>query len=201
MLEVVNYRVDGMKLRVRLKCACGACRVIKTMKNNEEYYQCVSCKAEASLRKLKSEASAYWQGRRWEIECEESKKPSRGVFVDYAARVSAQAHRSGEPYCVLTGHCVEISESGLLFIARDFLPSYFQGMRCDNRYAVVDFIRPVKGLPPTLRGSIVEIKFLEEKLPLCHIRIVFERLPDVEQGMIRAHLIELRGRVTEWTAA
>jgi len=201
MLEVVNYRVEGMKLRVRLKCSCGQRRVLRVMKSNEEYYQCAHCKAEASLRKLQSEASSYWQGRQWEIECQEKERPSRGVFVDYPAHLTARAHHYGEAYCTLTGHCVEMSESGLLFFAKDFHPSYFEGLRCDNRYVVIDLDSPVHGLPPMLRGTIVEIKFLEEKLPLCHIRITFERLSDVEREMVRAHLLELRGRVTEWRAA
>jgi hypothetical protein len=199
MLKILDYRVDGFKLRVRLKCSCGGRRVLKVMQDNEVHYQCAECKGMVSLASLKKEATTYWRGRNWEIECEEPKKPLEHIYVDYAACLIAQAHRYAEPFCTLTGNCIEISQSGLLFVAKDFAVKYFEGMSTENRHAVVQFTKRVHGLPPELHGSIVEIKFNEKELPLCRIRVAFENLPKDAETALAGHLTELRGRVTEWS--
>ncbi|KPL10563.1 hypothetical protein AMJ85_05545 [candidate division BRC1 bacterium SM23_51] len=200
MLEVVDYRVDGLKLRVRLKCTCGGRRVVKSKKGDETHYECASCKAWATMRQLKSAATPYWQGRAWEIECEKPKKALERIHVNYPARLVAQAHRSAPPYCTLTGRCGELGPSGLLFVAEDFKTDYFDAMSSEHCHAEVQFAKLVHGLPTTLRGSIVEIKFREEELPVCHIRIAFKDLSETEEKQIVAHVEDLRGRITEWSA-
>jgi len=198
MLQIADYRVDGMKLRVRLKCSCGGRRILKIKESNETQYQCASCKAQASMRKLKNEATTYWRRRMWEIEYEHPKKSSlERVITNYPARLVAQANRSAEPHCTLSGHCIEMSSTGLLFIAQDFRKSYFEGMSTKHRFALVQFTQLVHGLPPELRGTIVEIKFRDNELPICHIRVAFQLSGD-EEKQVLAHLENLRGRVTEW---
>jgi len=201
MLKILDYRVDGFKLRVRLKCGCGGRRILKLVQGNEVHYQCANCKATESMANLKKEATTYWQGRNWDIECEEPKKASEHVYVDYAATLSAQPHRYAEPFCTLTGHCIEINESNLVFVAKDFAVHYFEGMSSENRHAVLRFTKMVRGLPTELHGSIVEIKFNEKELPVCRIRVAFESLSDADRKSLEAHLGDLRGRVTEWSMA
>jgi len=199
MLQIADYRADGMKLRVRLKCSCGGRRILKVMEAGEVMYQCANCKDQASLRKLKSEATTYWQGRAWEIECEEPKKQVEAVHAHYPAKLFAAADRYAEPYCTLTGHVIEISGTGALFVAQDFKKAYFQSMSTDHRFAVIQWAKLVSGLPKTIRGTIVEIKFREGELPVCHVRVAFQNLSGDEEKLIVTHCEDLRGRVTEWT--
>ena len=199
MLEIADYRAEGMKLRVRLKCTCGGRRILKIMEGSEVQYQCANCKAQSSLRKFKSEATAYWKGRMWEIECEEPTKPVECTQVNYPARLIAAADRYADPYCTLTGRCIEISSNGALFIAENFNKAYFQGMSTDHRFAVIQWTKCVPGLPPAIRGTIVEIKFREFELPVCHIRVAFQHLTQDDEKQLVTHLDTLRGRVIEWT--
>jgi len=200
MLEVVDYRVDGMSLRVRLKCSCGGRKIVKVKEDGKEYYSCAKCGSRATLAELKRNATTYWQGRPWEVECEEPKTHSARVYVNYPATLEAQAHRYASPCCTLTGRCVELSISGLVFVAENFKVSYFEPLSTEHQHAVVKFSPPVRGLPPVLHGSIVGIKFREEELPLCNIRVAFRDLLGPEESLVSEHIEEVRGRITEWTA-
>jgi len=198
-LEISNYITDGVKLRVRLKCSCGCRRILKLEKNNEVYYRCAECKIEASLRQLKSEATTYWRGRIWEVECEERKQQLEAVGVNYPAVLDAKPSRYLPTYCTLMGHCVELTVAELVFTAYDFKKSYFQELSTGNRFASVQFTPGVKGLPGILRGSIVEIKFRDEELPVCRFRVKLQDLSDEEQKLVTSHIEDLRGRLTEWS--
>jgi hypothetical protein len=200
MLKVADYRMDGLKLRVRLKCSCGGRRVLKIIQNNEVEYQCANCKAQTSLHKLKSEASTYWKGRPWDVECEEPKKPTiEPISANYPARLVASAGRDVEPYCTLTGRCTELSNRGALFVAQDFKKSYFEGMSSRYRSALIQWIAPIHGLPRSVWGTITEVKFREDELPVAHVRVAFENLAEGDEKQLLAHIEDLRGRVTEWT--
>jgi len=198
-LEIANYSSDGPTLRVRLKCSCGGRRILKTKINNEIHYQCAECKVTASLRRLKDEATTYWKGRIWEIECEEKEKPAAAISVKYGAMLEARPNRYVAPFCTLNGHCVEIGPEGLLFTARDFKKSYFQEISTNNRFATVHFTPIVRGLPPDLRGTIVEIKFRDDELPVARLRVTFQGLSEEEQRLVTSHVEDIRGRITEWS--
>jgi len=198
MLEVASYRVDGVRLRVRLKCSCGGSTIRKILKDNDVYYQCGKCHGQSSLRQLKNEATAFWRERIWEVECEEpQKKETQGVGVNYPATLEAKAHRYAPPYCVLTGHCVGLSATELLFTARNFKKDYLVELNTNHRFALVQFPNLIPGLPGALRGSIVEIKYRGEELPVSQIRVAFQELSENEQKLLASHLEGLQSRTAE----
>jgi len=198
MIEVADYRADGMKLIVRLKCTCGGRRILKIMEGNEAVYQCANCKSKQALRVLKNEATTYWRGRAWEVQCEEPKKGLEPIQTHYSAQLMAQEDRFSAPYCTLTGHCIELGPSSLLFVAQNFNKAHFQGMSTKYRFAFIAFDKSVRALPPLIHGAIVEIKFREGELPVCHIRVALD-LSQAEEKQIAAHVDSLRGRLTAWS--
>ncbi len=71
-------------------------------------------------------------------------------------------------------------------------------MSTDYRFATIQFTEGVRGLPPILRGVIVQISFLEELLPKCDIRVAFQNLSSEEESQVIAHIESLRSRITQW---
>jgi len=199
MIQIANYSPDGPKFRVRLKCTCGAQRVLKVTKGDEATYQCANCGAQATLHSLKDEATMYWRGRTWEVVCEEENKVEIAP-VQYPAVLEARERRFS-PLCrKLTGYCTELSAVDLLFVAKDFKKEYFQELSAKKRFASVSLTKPVAGLPSILRGSIVEIKFRDEELPRCRIRVAFQNLDAKKQKEVNTHLEELLKRAAKWSA-
>jgi len=197
VLEIADYRIDGMKLRVRLKCSCGGRNVVKLTVGSETYYRCTKCGAQSSLAQLKSTATTYWRGRAWEVECQERKKELAPAVTSYPATLTVSATRHGEPFCVLDGSCVMLSTTGMQFLACNFEKSYFQPMSTQMRRVMVQWTNPVQGLPSRLYGSIVEVRFREEELPICQIRIAFDEFPADEQKAIERHVAGLCSKTTE----
>ena len=72
MLQVKDYRVEGSKVLVRLKCSCGGHRFIKRTEKGETYYACAACRARSTLARLKESATYYWRDHTWEVEAEEA---------------------------------------------------------------------------------------------------------------------------------
>ncbi|MBM3335623.1 hypothetical protein FJY63_13270, partial [Candidatus Sumerlaeota bacterium] len=173
MLDIADYRVDGLKLRVRLKCSCGGRSIVKMMVGAEPFYRCAKCNAQSSLNQLRNIATMCWRGQIWEVECEELKKEMAPAVTSYPATLTVGPSRQSQPFCVLDGHCIVLSPTGMQFLARNFKKEYFRPIDNEMRYAAVQWTRPVQGLPSKLTGSIVEVKFREEELPICQIRVVF----------------------------
>jgi len=173
MLEVADYRDDGRKLVVRLKCSCGGRRILKGREGGAEVFSCAKCGAKIPLDSLKNDASGIWGDLIWEVIAEESPLATGSLRTYFPAACQARTTRYGLPYCTLHGHVVELTRTGLLFRARDFQAAFGKGMGSTHRFATVQFEPPVPDLPPRIYGQIADIAAREEDLPLAQLRIDF----------------------------
>ena len=201
MLEVADYRADGpLRLSVRLKCSCGGRRVLKVLAGGKDVFKCIQCGSSTSIQDLKNNASSYWRGRVWVVEAEEARVEDDNVGIYYPATLIIRSTARSEILGQLTGACVQLNDSSVLFLAKDFQISWFEEIKQDHRAAEIGFEDHINGLPPKLFGQIVEIRYREDELPVCRIRIELENIASSEKEMIVEHLNHLRERTIHWVA-
>ena len=188
MLKIASYSLRGQVVRVKLKCTCGAGKIFEVQEEGETIYFCEKCRARKTLEDLKREASTYWRGHDWVVECESDQRIQPRIHVNYAAELTVRSTRYSPPYCVMHGHCVVLSESGTLVVVDDFEESYFQDITSTYRHGEITLTQAVQGLPSVLTGRIVGVTFRHNELPQCRIGIGFEGLSEDATAAIKRHI-------------
>jgi len=190
MLKIASYSLRGQVVRVKLKCACGNSRIFEVRENETLVYFCSKCRSRKTLEELKKDASSYWRGRSWIIECESDQRAQPRVRTDFAAELTIKASRYSPTYCVLHGRCMVLSETGMLIVVADFRESYFQDITSAYRFGEVTISKPAGELPSPLTGRIVGVRFRPDELPQCRIGITFEGLSKEATEMVRRYVQE-----------
>jgi hypothetical protein len=142
------------------------------------------------IEELKKDASSYWRGRSWIIECESDQRAQPRVRTDFAAELTIKASCYSPTYCVLHGRCMVLSETGMLIVVADFRESYFQDITSAYRFGEVTISKPAGELPSPLTGRIVGVRFRPDELPQCRIGITFEGLSKEATEMVRRYVQE-----------
>lgn len=188
MLKIASYSLRGQIVRVKLKCTCGTGRVFEVQEEGETVYFCEKCRERKMLDELKREASTYWRGRDWVVECEADHRTQPRIHVAYPIELTVKENSHSPSYCVLHGQYVVLSESGTLIVVEDFRESYFQDITTTYRYVEAVLSDTVEGFPPVVTGNIVGVNFRHDELPRCRIGVGFEDLSDEANAAIRKHI-------------
>ena len=175
MLKIASYSLRGQVVRVKLKCTCGNGRVFEVDEEGKRFYFCGKCRSRKTLEELKKEASTYWRGHEWVIECEPDQRTQPRIHAHFGIHLTIKAARHAPTYCTLNGSCVVLSESGMLALVDNFQEHYFQDITSTYRYVEITSGGP-PGLPPLLTGRVVGVRFRPDELPRCRIGVGFEDL-------------------------
>jgi len=190
MLKIASYSLRGQVVRVKLKCTCGNGKIFEVQEEGRTFYFCGKCRARKTLEQLKKEASTYWRGRDWVIECEPDQRTQPRIHVDFGTELTVKATRYSPTYCVLHGRFVVLSESGCLVLIEDFNESYFDEVTSTHRYVEIVVTKPDKDFPSRLTGRIVGVTFRPEQLPKCRIGLAFENLSEKVIEALRQYIQE-----------
>ncbi|MCX8038486.1 MAG: PilZ domain-containing protein [Candidatus Sumerlaeia bacterium] len=188
MLKIASYSLQGQTVRVKLKCSCGAAKVIGVSEENKTIYYCVRCRSRKTLDQLKREASSYWRKRNWVIACEPDQRANSRIHVQFPARLTVRASPSDSPRFVFHGQCRVISASGALIVVDDFQESCFQEITTTHRHAEILMEHRLEFLPPTLVARIVAVRYRPETLPKCDIAVAFVGLSSDLQNRLREYI-------------
>lgn len=188
MLKIASYSLRGQIVRVKLKCTCGHGQIFEVQENGETVYFCEECRERKTLEDLKKEASTYWRGRDWVVECEPDQRTQPRIHVSYPVELTVRATPYSPPYCIMHGRCVVLSESGTLIVVNDFSESYFQDITSTYRHGQLALTEATEGFPPVLTGRVVGVTFRHDELPQCRIGFGFEGLSEEANTAIRRHI-------------
>jgi hypothetical protein len=170
------------------------------MAGGKDVFKCIQCGSTTSIQDLKNNASSYWRGRVWVVEAEEARVEDDSVGIYYPSTLTVRATSGAEILGEMKGACVQLNDASVLFLAKDFQLPWFDEIKQSYRAAEVSFEDHVNGLPPKLFGQIVEMRYCEDELPVCRIRIELENIASSEKEMIVEHLNHLRERTIHWVA-
>jgi hypothetical protein len=188
MLKITSYSLKGQVVRVKLKCTCGNGKVFEVQEAGRKFYFCEKCRSYKTLEDLKREASTYWRGHDWVIECEADQRTAPRIHVQFAIELRIRATPFSPMYCVLHGICPVLSESGMLAQASDFEERYFQDITSSYRHVEIAVMDRGQGLPALLTGRIVGVRYRPDELPVCRIGIGFEGLTDEAVEALHAYV-------------
>jgi hypothetical protein len=188
VLKIASYSLRGKVVRVRLRCSCGEGKVFEIQEEGRTFYFCDRCRTRKTLDELKKDASTYWRGREWVVECEADQRALPRIHVDYPVELNVKATRYSPAYCTLHGNMLVLSQSGTLAVVKDFKEDYFKDITSTHRQVELATAKPVEDFPPQLTGRIVGVRFRPDELPQCRIGIGFEELSDDAVEALRQHI-------------
>ena len=197
MLKIASYSLRGQVVRVKLKCSCGNSRIFEVREDDTLIYFCSKCRSRKILDELKKDASSYWKSRSWILECEPDQRAQPRARTDFPVEVTIRASRYSPAYCVLHGRCGMLSETGMMIMVEDFSESYFQDITSAYRSAEATILKMVEGLPVSLAGRIVGVRYRPEELPKCRIGIAFEGLTKEAGEAVRRYVQERCSHASE----
>jgi len=189
LLKIASYSLRGQVVRVKLRCSCGEGKIFEVQEEGKTYYFCGKCRTRKTVDELKKEASTYWRGRDWIVECEADQRTLPRVHVDYAVELTVKATRYSPAYCALHGNLVVLSESGTLAVINNFEEAYFKDITSTYRHVELTTVKPVETFPPQLTGRIVGGKCRPDELPRCRIGVAFDELSEETLETLRQHIL------------
>jgi hypothetical protein len=188
LLKIASYSLRGQVVRVKLRCSCGDGKIFEVQEEGKTYYFCNKCRTRKTVDELKKEASTYWRGRDWIVECEADQRTLPRIHVDFPVELTVKATRYSPAYCQLHGNLVVLSLSGTLAVVTDFQEAFFKDITSTYRQVEIATAKPVESFPPQLSGRIVGVRFRPDELPQCRIGIGFEDLSEEASEALRAHI-------------
>jgi len=190
MLKIASYSLQGQIVRVKLKCTCGASKVLEVQEEDQTIYFCGKCRARKTLAQLKKEASSYWRLRNWIVACESDQRVNPRVHADFPVELTVKTSAFSPPYCTLHGRVVVLSSTGLLAVVEDFSESYFHDITSACRHVEINVAKPLEGFPHALTGRIVAVRYRPDTLPQGSVAIGFEGLTGEVGEMVRRYVQE-----------
>ena len=190
MLKIASYSLKGQSVRVKLKCTCGEGKIFEVEEEGQRHYFCGKCRSRKTVEELKKEASTYWRGHVWIVDCESDQRAKPRIHVNYAVELTVKATRYSPSYCVLHGELVVLSESGALVVVEDFQEKYFQDVTTTYRYVELAAARAIPTFPSMLTGRVVGVRFRPDELPKSRVGIAFEGLSDEMAEALESHINE-----------